>query len=78
MNDISALSFGLMGIQRGFEGIRHNAQQVAEATTTLPEPDIGVVKPLVNMISDRTQVEISAKVVKAVDETIGSLLDVMA
>lgn len=78
MNDISALSFGLMGIQRGFEGMRHNADQIAKTGATLPEPDIGVVKPLVNMISDRTQVEISAKVVKAVDETIGSLLDVLA
>lgn len=76
MTTINAFSYGVMGIQRGMEGLRRDASQIA--TASVPEPDVSVVKPLVNLVADRTQATASAKVVKAYDEAIGTLLDVKA
>lgn len=76
MPTINALNSGLLGIQRGFEGLKRDASQITRAS--LPEPDVSVVKPLVNLVADRTQAQASAKVVKSYDEAIGSLLDVKA
>jgi hypothetical protein len=76
MPTISSLNSGLLGIQRGFEGLRRDAGQIASAS--VPEPDVSVVKPLVNLVADRSQASASAKVIKSYDEAIGSLLDVKA
>ena len=75
----SRLNTGVEGIKSGLESMRQNADQVAKANSSNEITD--VVKPMVNMIADRTQIEASVKVVQAEDamtKTIGSLLDVTA
>lgn len=75
----SALNIGVQGIQKGLESMSQNADQVAKANSSGKVTD--VVKPMVEMIADRTQIEASVKVVQAADamtKTIGSLLDVTA
>lgn len=76
MPTINAYNYGILGIQRGMEGLRRDAHQIA--TASVPEPEVSVIKPLVNLVADRTQATASAKVVKAYDEAIGTLLDVKA
>lgn len=71
----SALSSAVTGIHRGLQGLDDNADAVARASTG----DGGdVVTPLVESKLNQLQVEASAKMVKSVDEAVGSLLDEMA
>ena len=78
MQITSALSNALYGIQKGLTGMDKNAAKIASADVFNSQNPTDVARPLVEMQSDRLQVEISAKVMKTVDETIGSLLDVVA
>lgn len=78
MSDVSALSSGVQGIQRGLEGLQRDASKIASAAQQKTGSAASVVEPLVNLIQDRLQVQASAKVVKAVDDTIGTLLDTFA
>ena len=75
---ISALQTGINGINAGLNSMRRDAQQIAQATTEGSAPTTDQIKPLVNLKQDQRQVEISTQVVKAADETIGSLLDILA
>jgi len=75
----SAFNSGVQGIQSGLEGLRQNADQIAKANK--PDQAMDIVKPMVNLVADRAQIEASVKVVQAADamsKTIGSLLDVKA
>ena len=75
----SALTTGVQGIQNGLESMSQNADRIAKASGSGNTMD--VVKPMVNMIADRTQIEASVKTVEvetAMDKMIGSLLDVTA
>jgi len=75
----SAFNSGVQGIQSGLESMSQNANQVAKANSSKETMDL--VKPMVNMVADRAQIEASVKVVQAADamtKTIGSLLDVTA
>jgi hypothetical protein len=56
-------------------GLTRNAEEIVKATTGEGED---IIKPLVESKLNQVQVEASAKVVKAVDDTMGSLLDEMA
>lgn len=75
MEVTSAFGNAVAGIQRGMEGMARNADEIARATSG---EGGDIVTPLMESRLNQLQVEASAKVVKAVDDTIGSLLDEMA
>ena len=78
MQITSALGNALSGIQKGLTGLDKNAGKIAgtAAFNSHALPDIA--QPLVDMQSNRIQIEASSKVMKTIDETIGSLIDVVA
>ena len=78
MQITSALSNALHGIQKGLTGMDKNAVKIASADSFKSQNPTDIARPLVDMQTDRLQVEVSAKVMKTVDETIGNLLDVVA
>ena len=78
MSSIPALSSGVMGIQRGLDGLNRDAAQIASAAQFKNEASADLAQPLTHLILDKLQVAASAKVVKAADETLGTLLDVLA
>ncbi len=92
MSGISALNSGLNGIHQGMKRLREDAHEIAKANihdrpqgaagATDAQPSdqnlADIAKPLVGLLEDRTQVAISAKVVKTADEVLGTLLDIEA
>lgn len=78
MSTVSALSSGVLGIQRGLEGLQRDASKIASAEQLKKDSPESVAEPLVHLIQDKQQVQASARVVKAVDDTIGTLLDTFA
>ena len=75
MSEISALNSALTGIQRGLEGARKNASDIAKAGTSDNPTVEDFIKPLVDLKVNSLQVRASAKVLETVDKTIGSLFD---
>lgn len=71
----SAFGSAVAGIQQGMQGLERNADEIAKASKG-EERDIA--QPLVESQENRLQVEASAKMVKTLDQTIGSILDEMA
>ena len=55
-----------------------NAAKIASADAFNSQRAVDFAQPLVDMQINRLQVEVSAKVMKTVDDTIGSLLDIVA
>lgn len=78
MSGIPALSSGVMGIQKGLDGLDRDAAQIASAGQLRKDSTADIAKPLTNLTLDKLQVAVSAKVVKTADETLGTLLDVLA
>ena len=74
----SALGNALHGIQKGLTGMDRNAAKIASAEAFNSQDPAVVAQPLVDMQNNRLQVEVSAKIMKTVDATIGSLIDVSA
>ena len=74
----SALGNALHGIQKGLTGMDRNAAKIASAEAFNSQDPAVVAQPLVDMQNNRLQVEVSAKIMKTVDATIGSLIDVVA
>lgn len=74
----SALGSALYGIQKGLTGLDKNAAQIASADAFNAQNPADFAQPLVELQSNALQVEMSAKVMKSLDETIGTLLDVVA
>ena len=78
MQITSALGNALYGIQKGLTGMDRNAAKIASAEAFNSQDPAVVAQPLVDMQNNRLQVEVSAKIMKTVDATIGSLIDVVA
>ncbi len=74
----SALGNALYGIQKGLTGMDKNAAKIASAESFNSQNPADIAQPLVDMQNNRLQVEVSAKIMKTVDTTIGSLIDVVA
>ncbi|MFA5530065.1 MAG: hypothetical protein WDA11_05285 [Thiohalomonadaceae bacterium] len=70
--NIPILQTAIQGVRHGIEGLDRCAVAVARAAAEEPAP---VLKPLVAAMSHRLQVQAGAGVVRAVDETLGTLLD---
>ncbi len=73
MSTIDAMNRGIQGIQRGMEGAARNAGRIARSGENGPP-----VKEMVALKENQHLVESSAKVVRAADEMIGTLLDIEA
>jgi len=71
---------GLIGMQRSQAEISRSAQQIVSAGTTQRDNPAqnDVVEPLVNIKAQTQIFDASAKIVKAADETIGTLLKTTA
>ncbi len=79
MGVLSVQSNAVLGIQRGLDGMRKNAADIASAdqlNNTGQETDL--VNAVVELNQNKVQVQASAKVVSALDEVVGSLLDTRA
>jgi hypothetical protein len=70
-----ALSHAITGIQRGLNGARNHAAQIASAKQFDTDSPSSLVEPLVGLQQDKLQVQASTQVLKAVDSMIGSLFD---
>ena len=77
MQITSALGNALYGIKKGLTDLDRNAAKVASADTFNSQNPTDIAQPLVDIQNNRLQVEASAKVMKTVDETIGSLIDII-
>jgi hypothetical protein len=71
----SAFNSAVTGIQRGLDGLDRNTDKIAKSSNGQGGD---VVEPLVESRINQLQVEANTKMVKTLDETIGSLLDEMA
>lgn len=73
------LSTGLQGVQQGVQGAQRAAQDIVRAgAVDGPAGSNDVAEPLIDLKLYQRSVEASAQVVKTADETLGTLLDVMA
>lgn len=76
MSNISALSSAILGIQRGQQGLRENAAKIASAETFNSNNPVSIVEPMIGLKQNELLIKASAEVVKTVDRTIGSILDI--
>lgn len=76
----SVLSQGVAGLQRSQGEINKSAQQIAQASTTERDNPSrnDVTEALVNIKAETQVFNSSAKVVKAADEMVGTLLNTRA
>lgn len=76
MASIGPIENAMQGVQRGMQGLNKAASEIASAGTHQADSPAHVARPMVEMIEHRTQVQVSAKAVRLIDEALGSLLDV--
>lgn len=76
--NLPAVQSAVLGIQRGMEDLKKNASDLASAKQFDSENPVDQTKALVGLDEDRLQVEASAKALKTIDSTVGSILDVKA
>lgn len=76
----SVVTQGLIGMQRSQGEMARSAQQIAEAGTSQKDNPAknDLVEPMVNIKAQSQVFDASAKLVKAADETIGTLLKTRA
>ncbi|WP_455204316.1 hypothetical protein [Kaarinaea lacus] len=75
---IPSINSGLTGIHNGLDNLKHDANEIATAVAKGDESTSDLAKSLVDLNTDGRQIEASVKVVQAVDEALGTLLDVTA
>lgn len=77
MGVLSVQNEALQGIQRGLDGMRRNASEIASADQlNKAGQETDMVGALVGLEENKNQVQASAKVVSAVDEVVGTLIDI--
>ena len=78
----NTLGIGIQGVQEGLQGMDNAARKIARGGTDGPQGTSesigGLVEPLIDLKLYARSVEASAQVVKAADETLGTLLDINA
>ncbi len=74
----SVAALGLAGVQKGLQGARENAAQIASAEQMSSSSPTSVVEPLIGLKQAEMQVAVSAQVIKTADEMIGTLIDELA
>ncbi|MDO6562826.1 hypothetical protein Q4488_05455 [Amphritea sp. 1_MG-2023] len=81
MNVTSALNTGVLGLNRGLDGVQKVASDIAGAgKTDTPEEGTGndINQSLADLTVEKNAVAASTKVVQSVDETLGTLIDIRA
>ena len=79
MGVLSVQSSAVLGIQRGLDGMRKDASEIASADQlNNAGQETNIVESLVSMKQNQVQVQASAKVVSALDEVLGSIIDTRA
>ncbi len=79
MSVLSVQNEAVQGIQRGLDGLRKNAAEIASADQlNKAGQNTDLVGSLVDLQQNEIQVQASAKVVSAVDEVLGTLVDIRA
>lgn len=78
----NSLSLGIQGIQDGMAGMENAARKIARGGVDGPQGTAegagNLIEPMVDLKIYERSVEASAQVVKTADETLGTLLDIMA
>ncbi|AZT84622.1 flagellar biosynthesis protein FlgE [Marinobacter sp. NP-4(2019)] len=78
----NTLGIGIQGIQEGMAGMENAARKIARGGVDGPQGTAegagSLVEPIVELNLYERSVEASAQVVKTADETLGTLLDIMA
>ena len=69
---------GINGIRAGLEGMQRTASRIASAEAMRSEGPRKLAKSLIDLKIYTYQVDASAKVVKAADHVIGTLLNIKA
>ena len=79
MGVLSVQSEAVQGIQRGMDGLRKNASEIASADQ-LNKAGQGsnLEGSLLDLEQNKVQAQASAKVVSAIDEVVGSIIDIRA
>ena len=72
------MNMGILGIQNGLRDLNRNAAKIASADAFNADNPADLAPPLVDLQVARLQIEASTKVVKAIDEALGSLINVKA
>ena len=77
---LSALQSARAGMLRGLRGLASHAQAIAHANVAVDgkDPADDLTRPLVAALQDRVLVQLSARVMRAADETLGTIIDVKA
>jgi len=79
MSVLSVQSEAVLGMQRGLDGMRRNASEIASADQlNRAGQDTDLEGALVGMQQNKAQVQASAKVVSAMDEVLGTIIDIRA
>lgn len=78
MNFPNVSTSGIQGIHTGMENLKRDAHEIASSMAKGGEDVDGLAKSLVDLNIDKLQVAASVKVVQAADETLGTLLNVLA
>lgn len=78
----NTLGIGIQGVQNGMQGMESAARRIARGGEDGPQGSAegagSLAEPIVDLKLYERSVEASAQVVKTADETLGSLLDIMA
>ena len=74
----SVASLGLLGVQKGVQGARAAATDIASAEQTTASSPTDVAASLIALKQSELQVAASAKTISSANEMIGSLIDVLA
>lgn len=78
----NTLGIGIQGIQDGILGMENAARKIARGGVDGPQGSASasgdILEPIVDLKLYQRSVEASAQVVKTADETLGTLLDIMA
>ena len=75
---ISALESARVGIRRGLAGLAADAQKIAHANVDRDHQVSDLSDALVQSLIDRTPVQASARVMRTVDQTLGTIINVKA
>lgn len=79
MGVLSVQNEAVQGIQRGLDGMRRSASQIASADQlNRAGQETDLAGSLVEMQQNKVQVQASAEVVSAMDEVLGTLIDIRA
>ena len=74
----SVSAVGLLGIQKGLQGAQASAAQIADAPQASTSDASAVTGALIALKQHELQVTAAAETIKAADEMIGSLIDILA